>query len=97
VLDAATADRLPPQAPRWVQPDGSVKTSAAWLIGAAGFGRGHARGGVALSDKHLLALTNRGAGRTTELLELAREVRDRVAERFGIELVNEPVTVGCKL
>jgi UDP-N-acetylmuramate dehydrogenase len=52
---------------------------------------------VALSDKHLLALTNRGSGTTAELVGLAREVRDAVAERFGIVLVNEPVTVGCEL
>jgi UDP-N-acetylmuramate dehydrogenase len=97
VLDARVAARLPAKAPRWEQPDGSVKTSAAWLIGAAGFTKGHARGGVALSDKHLLALTNRGNGTTAELLGLAREVRDAVSERFGIELVNEPVTVGCEL
>jgi UDP-N-acetylmuramate dehydrogenase len=97
VLEAGTAARLPAQAPRWEQADGSVKTSAAWLIGAAGFTKGHAHGGVALSDKHLLALTNRGSGTTAELLGLAREVRDAVAERFGIVLVNEPVTVGCEL
>ena len=97
VLDAEAAARLPEDAPRWDQPDGSVKTSAAWLIGATGFTKGHAHGGVALSDKHLLALTNRGSGTTAELVGLAREVRDAVAERFGIVLVNEPVTVGCEL
>jgi UDP-N-acetylmuramate dehydrogenase len=74
-----------------------VKTSAAWLISAAGFQKGHRRGAVALSGKHPLALTNRGGGTSEELLELAREVRDGVAAQFGIELVNEPVTVGCSL
>ena len=52
---------------------------------------------VALSGKHTLALTNRGGATTDELLALAREVRDGVAERFGIVLVNEPVLVGCEL
>ena len=32
-----------------------------------------------------------------ELLTLAREVRDGVESRFGVRLVNEPVTVGCAL
>ena len=60
VLDAAAA-RLPDGAPRWPQPDGRVKTSAAWLIEHAGFGRGYGdRAGSALSGKHTLALTNRG-------------------------------------
>jgi UDP-N-acetylmuramate dehydrogenase len=97
VLDATEAARLPADAPRWEQPDGTVKTSAAWLIDHAGFARGHAHGRVALSGKHPLALTNRGHASTAELLELAREVRDGVLDRFGVRLVNEPVTVGCSL
>jgi UDP-N-acetylmuramate dehydrogenase len=97
VLDADTAARLPVGAPRWTQADGSVKTSAAWLIDAAGFAKGHSRGAVALSEKHPLALTNRGGGTSKELLELAREIRGGVAARFGIQLVNEPVTIGCSL
>jgi UDP-N-acetylmuramate dehydrogenase len=90
---------LPEGAPAWPQPDGRVKTSAAWLIDRAGFDKGYAGPGgrVSLSTKHTLALTNRGAGRTTDLLELAREVRAGVADRFGIVLENEPVLVGCRL
>ena len=43
----------------------AVKTSAAWLIERAGFARGHGDpGAVAISAKHTLALTNRGAGTT---------------------------------
>jgi UDP-N-acetylmuramate dehydrogenase len=94
VLDA---DRLPEGAPAWPQPDGRVKTSAAWLIERAGFGKGYGSGPVGLSTRHTLALTNRGGGTTAELLALAREIRDGVRARFGIELVNEPVLVGCSL
>lgn len=88
---------LPEGAPSWEQPDGRVKTSAAWLIDRAGFTKGYGNDRVRLSSKHPLALTNRGGGSTAELLELAREVRDGVAERFGVRLVNEPVLVGCSL
>lgn len=95
------ADRLPDGAPSYPQPDGRVKTSAAWLIEHAGFGKGFGldRDGarVSLSTKHTLALTNRGGATTAALLDLAREVRSGVRERFGIELVNEPVLVGCTL
>jgi UDP-N-acetylmuramate dehydrogenase len=90
---------VPAGAPAWPQPDGRVKTSAAWLIDHAGFGKGHPGPGarVALSGKHPLALTNRGGATTADLLALAREVRDGVRERFGVELVNEPTLVGCSL
>jgi UDP-N-acetylmuramate dehydrogenase len=88
---------VPDGAPSWPQPDGTVKTSAAWLIEHAGFAKGHGGPRVSLSTKHTLALTNRGDATTAELLALAREVRDGVEARFGIRLVNEPVLVGCEL
>ncbi|WP_129665386.1 UDP-N-acetylmuramate dehydrogenase [Phytoactinopolyspora endophytica] len=117
VLSADAAGRLPEDAPRWPQPDGRVKMSAAWLIERSGFGRGYpaasepqnesgrgpGSGGVragacvSLSTKHTLALTNRGGGSTSELLALARHVRDGVHDVFGVDLVNEPVLVGCSL
>ena len=94
ILSAQEAAALPAEAPRFEQPDGTVKTSAAWLIDHAGFAKGHRRGPVGLSTKHVLALTNRGGGTTAELLDLAREVRDEVERVFGVRLVNEPVIVG---
>ena len=97
VLPADRAARLPEDAPRWQQPDGSVKTSAAWLIERAGFAKGHGTDRVSLSTKHTLALTNRGTARTADLLALAAEVQAGVLERFGIWLENEPVLVGCAL
>jgi UDP-N-acetylmuramate dehydrogenase len=100
ILSADRADALPQAAPRFAQPDGTVKTSAAWLISHAGFDRGFALAPgapAALSGKHSLAITNRGGARAQDLLELARVVRAGVAERFGIVLENEPVLVGCAL
>ena len=91
-------DRVPEGAPAYAQPDGGVKTSAAWLIERAGFTRGHPGSGPAtLSAKHTLALTNRGGATTKDLLALAREIRDGVEARFGIRLENEPVLVGVEL
>ncbi len=94
-------DELPEGAPAWDQPDGRVKTSAAWLIEHAGFGKGYGldrgAGRVALSTKHTLALTNRGGASTAALPALAGEVLDGVRERYGVTLVNEPVLVGCSL
>jgi UDP-N-acetylmuramate dehydrogenase len=90
-------DAVPDGAPAYPQPDGRVKTSAAWLIDHAGFGKGYGAGRVTLSTKHTLALTNRGGATTEELLALAREIRAGVRSAYGIELVNEPVLVGCAL
>lgn len=89
----------PAHAPSWPAGAGRVKLPAAWLIEHSGFGRGHAGPGgrVALSGKHVLALTNRGEGSTAELLTLAREVRDGVRETFGVTLAPEPVLVRCAL
>jgi UDP-N-acetylmuramate dehydrogenase len=98
VLPADRAAALPDDAPRWPLDDGTVKSSAAWLIERAGFARGHgAPGPASLSTKHTLALTNRGDARAADLLALAREVRDGVRERFGVTLEAEPVLVGATL
>jgi UDP-N-acetylmuramate dehydrogenase len=82
--------------PHWPVEDGGVKLPAAWLIERAGFGKGYTRGGgVAISGKHTLALTNRGDGSTAALLDLAREIRNGVQDRFGVSLHPEPVLVNC--
>jgi UDP-N-acetylmuramate dehydrogenase len=75
------------------------KLSAAWLIERAGFAKGYPGRGnrVALSHSHTLALTNRGGATTDDLLALAREVRDGVYSVFGVNLIAEPVLVGCEL
>lgn len=91
-------DQVPEGAPAWPQPDGSVKTSAAWLVEHAGYPRGYPDHGPArLSTKHALAITNRGSASTSDVLALAREIRDGVRRRFGITLVPEPVLRGCTL
>ncbi|MFF2953936.1 UDP-N-acetylmuramate dehydrogenase [Kitasatospora sp. NPDC057965] len=94
-LAVATGREL--TAPAYPAPDGRTKTSAAWLIDKAGFGKGYGSGPATLSTKHTLALTNRGAATTEDLLALAREIRDGVRAAFGVELVNEPVMVGVSL
>jgi len=97
LLAVEEAGGLPDEAPRWPQPDGRVKTSAAWLIEHAGFGKGYGNERVCLSTKHTLALTNRGGASTADLVALAREICAGVERRFGVRLENEPVMVGCSL
>lgn len=107
VVDAAAADRLPGDAPKYPMPDGSLKLSAAWLIDRAGFGKGFGLSGDAgfevtggrasLSTKHTLAVTNRGGASARDLLNLAQVVADGVEQRFGIRLHPEPLLIGCSL
>ncbi len=97
VLSAEAAAGLPTDAPRFTQPDGRVKTSAAWLIERAGFSKGYGDTAARVSSKHTLALTNRGGATGYELLALAREIRDGVEAKFDVRLENEPVLVGATL
>ncbi|HEY5785071.1 MAG TPA: UDP-N-acetylmuramate dehydrogenase [Microlunatus sp.] len=101
ILDPGVAASLPAEAPRYPQPDGQVKTSAAWLIEQAGYGKGFGAqlgtGRATLSRKHTLAVTNRGGATADDLLTLARVVRGGVQEAFGVTLVAEPVLVECTL
>ena len=96
ILTPEQAASLPAEAPRFSAGEG-VKTSAAWLIQHAGFPAGHGSGPVRLSTRHVLALTNRGHAATADVLALAREIRDRVRERFGITLVPEVNLVGVSI
>jgi UDP-N-acetylmuramate dehydrogenase len=92
---AALRQRADTEPPAWPEADGRVKTSAAWLIERAGFHRGQGDpDGIAISSKHTLALTNRGAGTTTELVALAREIAGGVKDAFGVALAPEPVFIG---
>lgn len=100
-VERRVADRLGPDAPappRFADPDGNVKTSAAWLIDRSGFDKGYGLPGpAALSSKHTLAITNRGSATAADIIALAREVRAGVEKAFGVRLVNEPVIVGDTL
>jgi UDP-N-acetylmuramate dehydrogenase len=96
---AAFEARLAPGStyPSWPAGADGRKLSAAWLIERAGFAKGYGPGVVRISTKHTLALTHRGGGRTGDLVALAREVRDGVLARFGVELRPEPRLVGVAL
>jgi|WetSurMetagenome_2_1015567.scaffolds.fasta_scaffold157454_2 UDP-N-acetylmuramate dehydrogenase len=73
---------------------GLLKVPAAWLIEQSGFAKGYARGAVAISSRHTLALTNRGGATSADVLALAAEIAFAVQSRFGIKLEMEPVMLG---
>ena len=83
----------PEGAPSWPTPNG-VKVAAAWLIEQAGFARGYGDGPAGLSERHTLAIVNRGGATARDIAQLAATVRRGVRIAFGITLVPEPVFAG---
>jgi len=99
IVDAEHAARIARLAsdgtlPSWLAPDGRTKLSAAWLIEQAGFSKGQQLGSVGISSRHSLALVCHDGAEARDVVALARRIRARVAERFEIELVPEPVFWG---
>jgi UDP-N-acetylmuramate dehydrogenase len=105
VLDAAALARVEAiaaargeEVPRFNAGDGMAKVPAAWLIERAGFGKGYDPGnGARISGKHTLALVNSGSATTSDLIALARQIRDGVRESFGVTLAPEPLLIGVTL
>jgi UDP-N-acetylmuramate dehydrogenase len=91
--DGALAEAMP----AWPAGEGRAKLSAAWLIEKAGLQRGYRRGNAGISTNHTLAIVNCGGGTAREVVELAREIRARVRDRFGVTLTPEPVFVNLEL
>ncbi len=106
VVDAEEADAIETRAralgalregesmPRFGAESGRVKLAAAWLIERAGVAKGTRFGAAAISQKHALAIVNRGGATAREIFGLARQVRDTVRARLGVILTPEPVFVG---
>lgn len=97
IVSAEVAAKLPEEAPRWVQSDGRVKTSAAWLMEHAGVQKGDTHSGARISSKHVLALTNSGNATAADIAALAREAQEKVQRAFGIFLEPEVNLVGISL
>ncbi len=93
VAAAARARGIADPVPSWPSGDGH-KLAAAWLIERAGFGRGFGAGAAGLSERHTLAIVNRGGATARDILGLAATIRRGVRDAFGIQLVPEPVFVG---
>ena len=97
IVSVEVAATLPADAPRWPTADGRIKISAAWLIQNSGIEKGYSHGGAQISNKHVLALTNSGGASSTEILELAREVKKSVMDRFAIALEAEVNLINTSL
>ncbi|MFC1735606.1 UDP-N-acetylmuramate dehydrogenase [Candidatus Hydrogenedentota bacterium] len=81
VASAGCAFRNPPDA------------AASRLIDQAGL-KGLTRGRAAVSEKHANFIVNLGGASAEDVLAVINEVRDRVADEFGLELEREVELVG---
>lgn len=102
IVSDSFARTISSDAPKWEtqEDDGlTVKLSAAWLIEQAGIGKEFSLPGskAAISSKHALAIVNKGGATGEEIAELARYIQERVAAKFGINLVPEPNLIGFSL
>ena len=83
--------------PSQIDSSENLKLSAAWLIERAGFLKGFVptpESPVGISSRHTLALINRtGSATCAELLGLRDIIIDRVSNRFGVTLEQEPVVL----
>lgn len=72
----------------FVQDDGNVKISAAWLIDQCGL-KGLSVGGAAVHEKQPLVIVNKNNATGQEILQLANKVSQEVLEKFHIQLEAE--------
>ncbi|GAB5414043.1 MAG: UDP-N-acetylmuramate dehydrogenase [Congregibacter sp.] len=96
VVDAPAYEALRaayPALPGFLQPDGSYKLPAAWLIETAGL-RGFTMGTAGMAEQHALVLVNLGGAVQGDVLALAEFVKEQVSSRFKVALEIEPRVYG---
>lgn len=96
VVDAITADELLqhyPKIPHYPQTDGTVKLAAGWLIDQCGL-KGYQAGGAAVHQNQALVLVNANNATSEDVVNLARNVRQKVGEKFNVWLEPEVRFIG---
>lgn len=96
VVTSQQADKLlslHPTAPTYPQVDGSVKIAAGWLIEQVDM-KGVTVGGAAVHKQQALVLLNMGHAQPTDIVNLAKQVRDKVGATFDIWLEPEVRFIG---
>lgn len=86
-------DRLPEELQKDVPKDYYGKVPAWWFLERVG-AKGAARGKIKIADHHANLFTNQGGGTAEDFFALAKEYKDKVKEKFGIELDPEVQLLG---
>ncbi|MGJ8513394.1 UDP-N-acetylmuramate dehydrogenase [Carnimonas bestiolae] len=81
-----------PDMPRYPAADG-VKLAAGWLIDRCGL-KGVKRGHFGIHERQALVIVHFGDGSAQELSDFANSIAAQVADRFGIQLEQEPRRLG---
>lgn len=74
-----------PEIPFYALPDGRVKIPAGWLIDQAGF-KGYRDGDAGVHKNQALVLVNHENATGTEILALAKKIREKIANSYGVML-----------
>lgn len=77
-----------PSIPSFPQADGSVKLAAGWLIDQAGL-KGYQIGGASVHQQQALVIINKDNATSSDVVELARYIRQTVALKFNVYLQPE--------
>lgn len=90
-LATALSERYPDM-PRYPAA-GGVKLAAGWLIDRCGL-KGFKRGHFGIHERQALVIVHIGGGSAQELSAFASTIAEQVAERFGVQLEQEPRFLG---
>ena len=82
-----------PEMKAYLQGDGRVKLSAAWLLDKVGNWRGVRRGDMGVHEKQALILVNYGTATAQEILSLANEMKKDIKQKTNVEIEEEVVIV----
>ena len=74
-----------PEIPHYPDPDGKIKIPAAWLIESLGY-KGYRKHEAGVHPNQALVLVNYGNASGAEIQKLAQQIRDKVFEKFAINL-----------
>ncbi len=81
------------EVPGYVVDDEHIKVPAAWFIDQQGF-KGYCVGDACCHPNQPLVLVNRGQAKGADVLTLAREIQQRVADQYEVSLEAEVRLVG---
>ena len=88
-------DRLPKDLQKDMPKDYYGKVPAWWFLEQVG-AKGATRGQIKISDHHANLFINQGEGTAADFFALAKEYKNKIKEKFGVDLEPEVQLLGFK-